>query len=568
MKQLLALFCTILFATTPNLFSDTVSLDDQELSLFFDDDDLTYFDDFDEDFDDNEFLSQNEDLFDFEIEDYFLEDEEIAQDLDQLDDLLYEEQIAELDDLLDLDFDLDDLELYEEEQEPALGYNRDQIEEFFSEGGQISSDEFTFDNFSAMDQEADDDLDDEYFEDEDLTFEDEFEFDDLDVADLEVEDETDLAINTEADSENLTADPSEDSETEFDNHSTDDSEELLEEEPVTFDAPIEVEESSLAIVEPDQVIEAEDPSITLAEPEVIEEASIASAEPEIAEDTSPAQETIAVEPEAIISEEIADSTPIEMKTISEKIAKTPTIMIAQPEFDSSDETSIKLFDELPTEALAVSKHLNIGKVFAGSPVIYSLLFFMSTCSFGIWFYNLYALRKNQFMPKKTVKELKEKLTDRRYEEALSLCKGKEVLFCRMLASGISYRNQGYQTMLDNMKSEGRRATVKYWQRMTLLNDVAIIAPMLGLLGTVIGMFYAFYDINRSKESVTALFDGLGISVGTTVAGLVVAILAMIFYSTSKYRLVRILTSVENEAYSFANIINQQSYSEPQEEKPS
>ena len=79
--------------------------------------------------------------------------------------------------------------------------------------------------------------------------------------------------------------------------------------------------------------------------------------------------------------------------------------------------------------------------------------------------------------------------------------------------------------------------------------------MLGLLGTVLGMFYAFYDLNRSMESVSLLFDGLGISVGTTVGGLVVAILAMILYSISKYRLVKILANVENEAQNFAVLID-------------
>ncbi len=110
-------------------------------------------------------------------------------------------------------------------------------------------------------------------------------------------------------------------------------------------------------------------------------------------------------------------------------------------------------------------------------------------------------------------------------------------------------------MVDAMKAEGKRATVSFWQRMSLLNDIAIIAPMLGLLGTVLGMFYAFYDLNRSTESVATLFDGLGISVGTTVAGLIVAIIALILQSIGKYRLVKVLARVENEAHSMASMID-------------
>jgi biopolymer transport protein ExbB len=83
----------------------------------------------------------------------------------------------------------------------------------------------------------------------------------------------------------------------------------------------------------------------------------------------------------------------------------------------------------------------------------------------------------------------------------------------------------------------------------------VIAPMIGLLGTVLGMFYAFYDLNRSMESISALFDGLGVSVGTTVGGLIVAILALMFHAITKYRLTRQLAVIETEAHSLANLID-------------
>jgi biopolymer transport protein ExbB len=116
-------------------------------------------------------------------------------------------------------------------------------------------------------------------------------------------------------------------------------------------------------------------------------------------------------------------------------------------------------------------------------------------------------------------------------------------------------------MIDAMKSEGKRTSASLWQRLSLLNDVVLIAPMLGLLGTVIGMFYAFYDVNRSIESINALFDGLGIAVGTTVVGLIVAILAMVFYTTLKYQLVRTISRVENEALVLFPLIDSQGVKE-------
>ncbi len=71
----------------------------------------------------------------------------------------------------------------------------------------------------------------------------------------------------------------------------------------------------------------------------------------------------------------------------------------------------------------------------------------------------------------------------------------------------------------------------------------------------LGLFYAFYDVNRSADTLASIFDGLGIAVGTTVAGLIVAISAMIFYATLKLRFVRLLNVLENETLALGNLID-------------
>ena len=181
--------------------------------------------------------------------------------------------------------------------------------------------------------------------------------------------------------------------------------------------------------------------------------------------------------------------------------------------------------------------IDLQQVFAGSPTIYTVLLLLSVGSFGVWLYTLLSLRTTEILPEEAIAELREQLLQNHYDEALSLCRQNKSILFKMIATGIETRDHGKTTMVDMMHTEGRRASSNFWQRLALLNDVAIIAPMLGLLGTVLGMFYAFYDLNRSMESVAALFDGLGISVGTTVCGLVVAILALMFHSITKYRLV-------------------------------
>lgn len=231
-----------------------------------------------------------------------------------------------------------------------------------------------------------------------------------------------------------------------------------------------------------------------------------------------------------------------INTISQNIPQTQEDEITQPASTSKKVLSFP----------AVT--LNIKEVFASSPIIYSTLLILSIASFVIWLYSLFTFRPKDTMPETMINDLRYHLSAHNYKEALNYCEYKNNIFAQIVTAGINARKYSPQFIIDAMKSEGKRATSDFWQRLALLNDIAIIAPMLGLLGTVLGMFYAFYDINRSAESLSALFDGLGIAVGTTVCGLVVAIIAMIFHATLKYRLMRMLSHIENEVVSMSALI--------------
>lgn len=205
----------------------------------------------------------------------------------------------------------------------------------------------------------------------------------------------------------------------------------------------------------------------------------------------------------------------------------------------------------------ITSSMDLKEIFFASPIIYSSLFLLSMAAVVIWLYSLLTFRKSDILPKKFIDTLMKHLQAKEYNDALDICQSQNNLIGSIVASGITSRQHGPQVMVDTMKAEGKRATASFWQRLSLLNDIVMIAPMMGLLGTVIGMFYAFYDVNRSVESINSLFDGLGIAVGTTVLGLIVAIIAMVFSTTLKYRLVKTLSLVENEAVSMSNFISQE-----------
>lgn len=202
----------------------------------------------------------------------------------------------------------------------------------------------------------------------------------------------------------------------------------------------------------------------------------------------------------------------------------------------------------------VESSFDIIKVFQSCPIIYSILLFLSLAAFVVWLYSLLTLRLTNMMPKEFIHHVRQQLMEGHFEEALAFCRQEKNFASNIISCGIAARKHGSQVMINAMQSEGRRCGNSLWQRISLLNEISVIAPMLGLLGTVLGLFLAFYNTNQTAESFASIFDGLGVAVGTTVVGLVVAILSMIFYTTLKYHVVNLLNSIENETLALMSIV--------------
>ncbi len=311
------------------------------------------------------------------------------------------------------------------------------------------------------------------------------------------------------------------------------------------------------VVSVDQV---ENTTLQQAEPtSEIDNRQVQIAAPSLPSTTTPESEVLSSTVELSTDSPQVNASAPEKLTGIPSAALPPAIVEQTPVIDLEDDIAAiekeekEVADEVKSDGIII----DLGQVFAGSPTIYMVLFCLSIASIGIWSYALLKLRTPELIPAEPLKEIREKLNAKNYDEALLLCEKNPTILFRMMSTGIQSRKQGQSAMLELMKSEGRRSSNRLWQKIALLNDIAVIAPMIGLLGTVLGMFYAFYDLNRSMESISALFDGLGVSVGTTVGGLIVAILALMFHAITKYRLTRQLSVIETEAHSLAHLIENQ-----------
>ena len=105
-------------------------------------------------------------------------------------------------------------------------------------------------------------------------------------------------------------------------------------------------------------------------------------------------------------------------------------------------------------------------------------------------------------------------------------------------------------------TEGARVASSLNQRIIYLADIATLAPMLGLLGTVVGIINSFSVLanNTSQSRQTLLAGGVGQALVATAGGLIVGIIAMTFYSLFRGRVSTMISDLESATTHILNII--------------
>ena len=115
-------------------------------------------------------------------------------------------------------------------------------------------------------------------------------------------------------------------------------------------------------------------------------------------------------------------------------------------------------------------------------------------------------------------------------------------------------DKDHATLLSIVDAEGRRRAELVWNRISVLLDISNIAPMLGLLGTVLGLIQAFFVLPHQATSLNsaALANAIGGAMSATFFGLIVAIVCVVFHSILKARATRSLAEVERVVHSIAD----------------
>jgi biopolymer transport protein ExbB len=126
---------------------------------------------------------------------------------------------------------------------------------------------------------------------------------------------------------------------------------------------------------------------------------------------------------------------------------------------------------------------------------------------------------------------------------------------RILATGASNVGRSREVMKESLEETGRAVAHDLSRYLTTLGTIASVAPLLGLLGTVIGMVEIFGAQTPTGGNPAALAHGISVALYNTAFGLIVAIPSMIAYRHFRGQVESLLVEMEQQAVKLVEIVH-------------
>lgn len=154
--------------------------------------------------------------------------------------------------------------------------------------------------------------------------------------------------------------------------------------------------------------------------------------------------------------------------------------------------------------------------------------------------------------------IKDFIHNGRIDSALSLCRNNNSPIARMIEKGLSRIGRPLNDINTAIENVGKLEVSRLEKNTAGLATIAGAAPMLGFLGTVIGMIRAFYDMSMAGNNIdiALLSGGIYQAMITTVAGLIVGIIAYICYNILVARVEKLVYKLEARATEFMDLLHE------------
>ena len=194
----------------------------------------------------------------------------------------------------------------------------------------------------------------------------------------------------------------------------------------------------------------------------------------------------------------------------------------------------------------------------GGQIIIALLFVLLTVALYIYFERFFAIKSASKLDENFMNQIKEHVSNGKLEAAGTLCKSKNTPTARLIGKGISRIGKPLDDIHTAIETAGKLEVYQLEKNVSVLATIAGVAPMIGFLGTVIGMIVAIHEIANAggQIDIKMLSDGLYTAMTTTVAGLIVGIIAYITYNHLVVRTDKVVYQMEAKSVEFLDLLNE------------
>ena len=187
-----------------------------------------------------------------------------------------------------------------------------------------------------------------------------------------------------------------------------------------------------------------------------------------------------------------------------------------------------------------------------------VLALLALVSIYIFVERFMVLRAASHLDNSFMQRIRDYIHDGEIESAQNLCRSNSTPFARLIAKGISRIGRPMNDVLVAIENTGNLEVAALSRGFSWLATTAAGAPMLGFLGTVIGMVDAFYSIANSGNAaqIGTFAGGIYTALVTTVAGLIVGIAALFAYNYLVSRVNKIMKLMEARTMEFMDLLNE------------
>ena len=198
-----------------------------------------------------------------------------------------------------------------------------------------------------------------------------------------------------------------------------------------------------------------------------------------------------------------------------------------------------------------SDAMSLGDVIETGGLTMKIIIALSVLATFLVIFFLLTLRTGVLFPAAFIRDAEDAAEEGDIEALQTICEANDSAAARIIGSAAEQiageQRQDYMIVRDALEDEGARQSGVLWQRLQYLMDIAVVAPMVGLLGTVLGMLEAFgrVQVEVTEVKTLALARGVTKALITTAGGLAVGIAAMILYALFRGRVNKLIAGMES-----------------------